>query len=65
MDTRSGEYVHALKAKEFLPSIAPDALRKRAKTLCDIRKFFSSRSVLEVQTPSLCLMGSVILPLMC
>jgi lysyl-tRNA synthetase class 2 len=41
----------------WAPTCSPDALRKRARLLAAIRRFFEARNVLEVETPLLCHTG--------
>jgi lysyl-tRNA synthetase class 2 len=42
---------------DWRPSASPEALRARARLLADIRQFFSSRKVMEVETPLLASAG--------
>lgn len=41
----------------WTPACAPEALKKRARMLAAIRRFFEARNVLEVETPLLCRTG--------
>jgi lysyl-tRNA synthetase class 2 len=41
----------------WMPACSPETLRKRARLLAAIRRFFGERNVLEVETPLLCHAG--------